>query len=184
MCQELLTTWSMTFSLHWHHNFSAISLCSREEGNEETKLIVMKYRVLWVTVLGRLSLPSCSQQMHFTRPLDWNWTLNISPSLIKKSSFLTGYYFFQNDIESMTESFWISDYNRCFLHLYSEFTIGSIEFLSSCRVQICSFCLNTRSSVVFSSDRVWLNLFFGWIKKDSCDFPLKITVITENTILQ
>lgn len=69
ICQELLTTWSMTFS----YIFSAISLRSWDVGNEETKLIVMKYRALWVTALGRLSRPACSQQMHFTQPL-WNRT--------------------------------------------------------------------------------------------------------------
>lgn len=84
MCQELLTTWSMTFSLHWHHIFSAISLHSWEEGNEETKLIVMKYRALWVTALGRLSPPACSQKMHFIRPLDWT-QLWISVLLSSKS---------------------------------------------------------------------------------------------------
>lgn len=172
MCQELLTTWSMTFSLHWHHIFSAISLRSWEEGNEETKLIVMKYRALWVTALGRLSPPACSQKMHFIRPLDWTglW-ISVLLSSKSMSSFFSfslrgtvshdWILFFHKDIKRMTEVFWISEYNWCSFCLYSEFTIGSIEFLGSCRVQICSFCLSTRSSVVFSSDRVWLNLFLA-----------------------
>ncbi len=115
-----------------------------------------------------------------------NWTLDISPSLIKKyvRSPTTGLHFVHTDIKRMTEGFWISEYNWCSFCLYSEFTIGSIEFLGSCRVQICSFCLSKRSSVVFSSDRSLIKSVFGWIKKDSCDLPVKITVITENTILK
>jgi len=123
MCQTQLTTWNMTLSLDWHHIFPAISLSSWEEGNEETELIVMKYRALWVTALGRLSLPANAfyptswLQMDFeyqSFPQPKVWVLTFLYHRMEQSP-TTGFSSFPKNIKRMTEGFWMSKHNWCAL---------------------------------------------------------------------
>lgn len=121
MYQKLLTTWNMTLSLDWHHIFPAISLRSWERGNEETRLIVMKYRALWVTALGRLSLPANAFYTTSWLKLDFEYQ-SFPKSMSSFFSFsLHGtvshnwIFSFHKNIKRMTEDFWMSEYNWCAL---------------------------------------------------------------------
>lgn len=132
MYQKLLTTWNMTPSLDWHHIFPAISLCSWEGGNEETKLIVMKYRALWVTALGRLSLPANAFYTTSWLKLDFEyqsfpqpkvWVLSFLFHHMEQSP-TTGFFLFIRTLKEWPRA--SECLNIIDVHcLYNEFTINS-----------------------------------------------------------